>query len=707
MTLLSRSVGSRRLAFTAFLAILSTCVALQAGPLTKPSANDRHVALAVTSLLRHEHYLRQYSPNRPSDEEMSHRCMKSFLQLLDADKMYFYQSDYDKFATYRDRLAELAQQGDISFAYLVFNTFLDRIDERVKMIDGILATHPDFTLNEEMVTDKDLEKYAKTPEEARENWRKRIKFDLLVLKAKTADSKADGKADDSDGKTPEERLKQRYHSFAKRMRQTDSDELLEMYLTSLTTSLDPHTTYMSPATVENFDIMMRLKLEGIGASLQGTDGYTVVKKIIPGGAAKKEGSLKLEDKIIAVGEGEKGELVDVVDMKLNDVVKMIRGAPGTVVRLQVISLKNPTPHIVKITRATIELKDGEAHKEVFEVGRRGDGKPYKVGVIDLPSFYVDMDAARQGRPDYKSATRDVRNILVEFNNEGVDAVVMDLRNNGGGSLTEAISLTDLFVNDGPVVQVKDANSVVQPYEEHDHAAVWNGPLVVVINRLSASASEIYAGAIQDYKRGLIVGDKSTHGKGSVQSLLNLGQQLFRIPNAPKMGELKITIQQFYRPGGDSTQLRGVLSDIELPSLTTHLKDVGEADLDYPLPFDHVDAQQFKKCDQVNPALIDQLHRLSAARCAASEKFQKVDRHIALYLKERAKKAVTLNEAEFLKERAELNADKEEEKEEDKAENPPGIERDFYLDEVLNITSDYLKNHAQVAQGQLRAAELPR
>ena len=628
MTLLSRSVCRRHIAgVTALLVLVSACLSCKLRQLTKPSANDRHVALAVTSLLKHEHLLRH-----PLDAEISERCMKTFLQELDPMKMYFYQSDYDNFAKYKDRLADLTQQGDISFAYTVFNTFLDRIDERVKMVNQILATPQDFTVDEELVTDKDLATYAKTPDEARERWRKRIKYDLLLLMAE----KEDSKTDKSEGKTPEERLRKRYDSFAKRMRQTDDEELLEMYLTSLTTAFDPHTTYMSPSSVENFKIMMQLKLEGIGASLQGVDGYTVVKKIIPGGAAEKEGHLKLEDKIIGVGEGETGELVDVVDMKLNDVVKMIRGKPGTVVRLQVTSLKDPKPHEVKITRATIELKDSEAHGKIFEAGHRADGKPYKMGVINLPSFYMDMEGARQGEPNYKSTTRDVHRILEDFKEKGVDAVVMDLRTNGGGSLTEAISLTGLFINDGPVVQVKDADGRVTPYIDPDPDIDWNGPLVVVISKFSASASEIFAGAIQDYNRGLIVGDKSTHGKGTVQSLLDLGEQLFRIPNAPKMGELKITMQQFYRPGGDSTQLRGVVSDIELPSLSTHL-DVGEADLDYPLPFDQVPAQPFKKFDRVNPALVDQLHRLSAARCAASEKFQKVERNIAHYLEQKAKK----------------------------------------------------------------------
>ncbi|MGA2621411.1 MAG: carboxy terminal-processing peptidase [Thermoguttaceae bacterium] len=653
--------------------------------LAAPTSDDHRVTLAVAALLQQQHLLRH-----PLDREISERCFKTFLQTLDPMKVYFYQSDVDHFTKYKDDLANEVQQGDIRFAYMVFNTFLARVDERVKMIDAILAAPQDFAVDEDLVVDKDKATYATTPEEAQDRWRKRIKYDLLVLKAE----KADGKPD-TVGKTPQQRLTQRYHSFAKRMHQTHAEDLLEMYLTSLTTAFDPHTTYMSPSTVEDFTIMMRLKLEGIGASLQNSDGYTVVKKIIPGGAADKQGQLKVEDKIIGVGEGPAGEIVDVVDMPLRDVVKMIRGKPGTIVRLQVIAEKAPQPRTIQITRATIELEDSAARGKVFEVGRRADGKPYKLGVIDLPSFYMDMEGAKHGLADFRSTTRDVRRILGDFNAQGVDAVVLDLRRNGGGSLTEAINLTGLFLDEGPVVQVKDADGRVTPYNDLEPGMAWSGPLVVLVSKFSASASEILAGAIQDYGRGLIVGDHATHGKGTVQSLLNLGQELIRF-NSPKMGELKITMQQFYRPAGDSTQRRGVVSDIELPSLTTHL-DVGEADLDYPLPFDRVAAQPFKRFDFVGPAVVDQLRRLSAVRCAASEKFQKIVRNIARYEQQKAKKAVTLNEAKFLKERADLNADKEEEKTLEKLnESPSGIERDFYLDEVFNVAIDLL-NRGQVAK----------
>jgi carboxyl-terminal processing protease len=662
-----------------------------AGADPTPGASDHNVTFTVMKLLAHEHLSRH-----PLDKEISERCLKLFLKAWDPWKVYFYQSDVDGFMKYQDQLAEMAKKGDVGFAYLVFKTFLQRVDERVRTVDELLAVPHDFSVDEEMVVDKDKATYARDPAEAREVWRKRIKYDLLVLKADKTDGKDKDKADKSEEKSPVEKLKRRYQSFAKRMHQTDGEELLETYLTAMTSALDPHTSYMSPSTLENFRIAMSLELEGIGAALQSVDGYTVVHNLIPGGAAEKEGHLKVEDKIVGVGQGVEGKIEDTMEEKLSEVVKKIRGKEGTVVRLKVTSVGNPEPKTIQIVRAKIELKDSEARGQVFEDGRKSDGTPYKVGVIDLPSFYMDMDGARRGLPDFKSTTRDVKQILDNFNSKGVDAVVLDLRRNGGGSLTEAINLTGLFIKEGPVVQVKDADGHVQPYYDLDPSIAWAGPLIVLTSKFSASASEILAGAIQDYGRGLIVGDHSTHGKGTVQSLLDLGQQLLG-PNAPPMGALKITMQQFYRPLGESTQKRGVLADVELPSLTTHL-DVGEADLDYPVAFDKVEPLNFKRFGNVNKAICDQLNRRSQERRGHVEKFDKVAKDITHYEEQKARKMVNLDEEKFLKDRAELNADKEEEKKLDELNNSKntGIERDFYLDEVLAIMVDYL-NMQQVAK----------
>jgi carboxyl-terminal processing protease len=423
----------------------------------------------------------------------------------------------------------------------------------------------------------------------------------------------------------------------------------------------------------------------------------VVKQIIPGGAADKQGELKVEDKIVGVGEGAEGELVDTVEMKLKNVVKMIRGKQGTDVRLEVVPGDGSKRKVIKITRAKIELKDSEARAEIFEAGRKADDQAYKVGVIDLPSFYMDMERARNGVRDFKSTTRDVRRILDDFNQKGVDAVVLDLRRNGGGSLSEAIHLTGLFIDEGPVVQVKDGDDQVQPYHDLDPGTAWSGPLVVLTSKFSASASEILAGAVQDYNRGLIVGDHATHGKGTVQSLTDLGQKLFGVPNSPQMGALKITMQQFYRPKGESTQKQGVLADVELPSLTTHL-DVGEADLDFPVDFDKVEPQRFKRLNYVDQAVRDRLRYLSEQRRGDSEDFQKVLKNIDRYKEQKARKHVTLNEEKFLKERAELNAEKQERETLEGLNDPQQqpIKRDYYLNEALAITVDYL-NHRQVAK----------
>ena len=361
-----------------------------------------------------------------------------------------------------------------------------------------------------------------------------------------------------------------------------------------------------------------------------------------------------------------------------------------------MSVDNPERKKIKITRAKIELKDKEAHGEIFDSGQRSDGRPYRIGVIDLPSFYMDMNANRRGIPNYKSTTRDVHRILDDFNAQEVDAVVLDLRRNGGGSLTEAINLTGLFIDQGPIVQVKDTRDRVTPYLDTPGTA-WSGPLVVLTSKFSASASEILAGAVQNYRRGLIVGDHSTHGKGTVQSLMDIGHRLFgQWPTRP-MGALKITVQQYYLPNGNSTQNRGVLADLELPSLTTHL-DVGETDLDYPIAFDQVKPRKFSQTGHVDAAVCDRLRYLSEQRRSTSKDFQKVLENIARYKEQKEKKYITLNEEKFLEERKELSAEDEENKVfEDQANlNKSTIKRDYYLDEVLAIAVDYL-NLRQVAR----------
>ena len=656
-----------------------------------PGPNDRQITLAVKSYLEREHFLR-----KPIDDEIAARWFKTFLAALDPLKIYFLQSDVDSFAEKKSSLDDLVRRGDVSFAYEVYDRFLERVDERIPIVEELLNSKLDFNQQESIVIDRDIAVWAKTQDEVRDKWKKRIKYDLLVQKMEKI--------------APEEarkKLLRRYTSFAKRMHQMNADELLETYLSSLTSSLDPHTSFMSPGTLENFEITMRLQLDGIGASLKGEDGYTTVAELVPGGAADKDGRLKKKDRIVGVGQDREGEMVDVVDMNLNDVVKLIRGKRGTVVRLKVIPVSQTVPKVYDIVRAKIELQDSAARGEIIEEGTKADGSPWRIGVINLPSFYMDMAAARQGQADYKSSTRDCRELLEGFREEGVDCVALDLRNNGGGSLPESISLTGLFIDTGPVVQIKDADQRVQQYDDLEPGVVWDGPLVVLVNKFSASASEIVAGAIQDYRRGLVIGDSATHGKGTVQSLLDLGRQLFqRLPNAPSLGALKITMQQFYRPSGLSTQMEGVKSDVQLPSITDHLP-VGEADLDNAIPFDRVGKADFTATNDVNESMLETLQQRSTVRVADDEEFQELATDIARYEERKNEKTLSLLESDFVKEWNEGKAaEKEEEKKQEENAGPrrPVVRRDFYFAEAMRVTTDYLSVLSGAAMPSLAKSE---
>ncbi|MFC1757632.1 carboxy terminal-processing peptidase [Planctomycetota bacterium] len=673
--------------FVVFSLILATAGAVffttrsSTADLNAPGETERYVAYVISALVERDHLLKQ-----KIDDEISERAMSTFLRSLDPMKVYFYQKDVDRFMRQRHELDDAVKQGDLSFAFEVFDLFLDRVDERITMVDELLNQKFDFEKQEEMVTDRDAAIYPKSRDEAFDRWRKRIKYDLLVLKS-----------DETTGEEAIDRLTRRYHGYVKRMHQLESDDLMEMFLNAVMTGLDPHTAYMSPNSLNEFNIQMRLNLEGIGAVLTTEDGYTVVSKIMPGGAAEEDGRLKPEDRIVSVGQAHEGEMVDIVDMSLRDVVKLIRGKKGTIVRLGVKPAGENKLETYEITRAKVELRESEAQGEIVadpKFGVTPDGNPVKIGYIKLPSFYQDTAAARSGLPNFKSTTRDVRVILDNFREQEVEAVLLDLRMNGGGFLSEAIELTGLFIDTGTVVQVKDSDSRVHKFPDPVRGVSWDGPLVVMTNKLSASASEILAGAIQDYDRGIVVGDSSTHGKGTVQTLMNVGEQLIRHDKKQNLGALKITMQQFYRPNGDSTQKRGVLSDLTLPSLTDHM-DVAESHRDYPLKFDKVAAAGLEKYAGRSKELIDELAIKSEVRRSDSEDFKKLNDNIALYLAQKEKKFVTLNEEQFFKERDEFDARKEDEKTmkeqdgDDDSDDKSVLKHDFYIDEVLTITSDYV------------------
>lgn len=643
-----------------------------AGELEGPRPQDRRVALTISALMPRRHI----SGDKLNDE-YSQRAMKIFLESLDPMKLYFYQSDIDVFSQKRLEIDDMVRRGDVAFAYEVFQRFLERVDERVVLVDELLQGEFDFDREESIVVDPDAARYAVSPDDARERWRRQLKYNILVL--------------EEDGKTEaeaREQLGRRYHRNAKRWHQFKDDKLLEVFLTSVTSSYDPHTTYMAPSTLENFEITMRLNLEGIGASLQEKDGVTVVSKVIPGGAAAKAGELEADDHIVSVGQGDEGEMVDVVEMPLDDVVSLIRGPAGTVVRLGVKAGGVGEVKTLTITRAKVELEESAARGEVVERGQKSDGTPYRIGYINLPSFYMDMEGARSGRADYRSSTRDVARILADFRRQSVDTVVLDLSTNGGGSLTEAINLTGLFIDKGPVVQVKDSAGNVTAYSDENSGVAWDGPLVVMTSKLSASASEILAGAIKDYRRGLIVGDQTTHGKGTVQTLMDLDRELFNA--GQPMGALKVTLQQFYLPDGASTQRSGVQADVVLPSLTTHM-DIGEADLDYALPSGRVPAQDHESFRMVPPEVLGVVRARSADRIKSNEEFAELLESIDMFRRQKDKQFVPLNRAAFKAYRDEFNAQREEvEAITEAPENEDRVFSDsFYNQEVLDIAIDYL------------------
>lgn len=643
-----------------------------------PARQDRLVVRLVTG------YLHQGHLTRPEiGDDLSKTLFQRFLKDVDPNKGFLLQSDVDEFKKSETELADQLRQGDMTFAYKVYERYVQRVGERLPLIEELIKAPHDYTVKEYLSTDTDKLDWARDEKELRERWRKRIKFDLLLERVGTKP-------------VPEAEARQKvlthYQGLLKRWKQLDNYDLMELYLSDLTTSVDPHSTYMSPNTLDDFDIAMRLNLEGIGALLRSENGQTIVSEVVPGGAAAKDGRLKPNDKIVGVGQGD-DKFVDVQDMKLRDVVQLIRGRKGTKVQLKVVPAEKVEPLVYNLTRQKIELKSQEARGDVVEEGKKGDGTAYRIGVIDLPSFYADMAAARAGHGG-KSATEDVRKILNDFNAKKVDVVVLDLRHNGGGSLTEALALTGLFIDRGPVVQVKGSDGRAKRKDDPEAGVVYGGPLVVLTSRFSASASEILAGALQDYGRALIVGDKATHGKGTVQVVLDLGDALQTNP-PPKLGALKLTIQQFYRVNGDSTQDRGVASDVIVPSLTEALA-TGEKDLDHALAFDHVKPVDHEELGLVPTALKAILQARSTERVKKSPDFAKLVKEIEQIKARKERKRVPLNEQELKDQFAREGADKTEAKDGGLAPDSPAdgkpykFERNFTNNEILQIVEDFLQ-----------------
>ena len=543
----------------------------------KPSLEQRLRSNLATKFLANWHY-----KDTRLDDELSEKIFDGYLNLLDPNYSFFLASDIETFAPYRLSLDDALQHSDPTPAYEMFNVYVERVRERVAFARELLKQPMDFTIDESYLWDRDDIKWAKSEAELNEFWRQRVKNDYLRLRLA-----------DKDDEAIVETLDDRYENLDRRISELNSDDIFQFFMNAFAQSIEPHTAYMSPRSSENFEISMRLSLEGIGALLGRENEYTSIASVVPGGPADKEGNLKAGDKVLAVGQGNDGELQDVVGWRVDDVVDLIRGAKHTIVRLEVLhedtGVEGPS-EIIEIVRDEVKLEEQAAKSRIIEVPGEND-EMVKVGVIDLPVFYLDFNGRAKNLPDYRSSTRDVRRLIEEMKAEGITGLIVDLRNNGGGSLLEATTLTGLFIDEGPVVQVRNSSGRISTEEDTDPGMAWDGPLAVLVNRYSASASEIFAAAIQDYGRGLIIGE-TTFGKGTVQNLVDLDDYA-PSSDAGKMGQLKITMAQFFRVNGGSTQNRGVEPDIRFPSAGDP-EDYGERSLDNALPWTSIPTASYER-----------------------------------------------------------------------------------------------------------------
>jgi len=532
----------------------------------KPEPYQKETSRWLVRLLEQLHY----KPIR-LDNEFSAKILDNYIETLDPNKVYFYAKDVQEFQVYKDEVDDAIKSGDVELAFRIFTVYIKRIQERTDYALSMLDKPFDFNIDEKYIWDRENIDRIDNETDMNDLWRKRVKNDYLNLKLA---GKEETKIKDI--------LSKRYSRIAKRVGESNNEDVFQYFINSYATLIEPHTSYLAPRVSENFKINMSLSLQGIGALLGEDDDHVAIKKVIKGGPAEKQGELKTDDKIVAIGQGSSGSLIDVVGWRVDDVVEKIRGDKGTVVRLSVLSkndLLDTKPHIITIVRDKVKLEEQAAQHQILNV--KGVDGDKKIGVINLPAFYLDFAAKSRGDADYRSTTIDVKKILEKFKQEKVEAVIMDLRNNGGGSLIEARDLTGLFINKGPIVQIKSSRGGINVDRDLDKSVSWEKPMVVLINRASASASEIFAAALQDYGRAVIVGERS-FGKGTVQSLIPLDNYANNYTEH-SMGQLKLTLSQFFRINGGSTQNRGVIPDIQFPDHAGS-DSYGESEYDNALPW---------------------------------------------------------------------------------------------------------------------------
>jgi len=596
-----------------------------------PSKKHTNATEVITYIINSHHYRK-----KPIDNTLSSSMFDAYLKNLDPNHSFFLNEDIQNFSKYRYKLDEALEEADLEPAFDIFRIYRKRVKERINYAVSELKKEFDFEIDEDYLFDRRELNWANDVEELNDFWRKRVKNDMLNLLL-TGKEKTEIK----------DTLEKRYQRIYTSTYQLDSNDIFQTFVNAYTTTIEPHTSYFSPRTSENFDISMRLSLEGIGAVLRSENDYTLIQKVIPGGPADLSKKLHSKDKIIGVGQGKSGEILDVIGWRLDDVVELIRGPKDTVLRLEIIPGKTGNEdltRVITLTRDKIKLEESASKATVIDLPELDK----KIGVIDIPTFYVDFEAQAKGDPDFRSTSKDVRKLISDLNKEGVEGIIIDLRANGGGSLSESLALTGLFIKEGPVVQTKSSSGEIDINNDPDPSLFYAGPLAVLVDRNSASASEIFAGAIQDYQRGIIIGEP-TYGKGTVQNIVDLNHFI----KNPKVdhGKLKTTIAQFFRVSGGSNQSRGIIPDIIFPT-AINIEDHGERSLENSLPWDEVEPARYIK---VSAPLKDYkiIRSLHEDRVNSDKTFKLLLEQLEFVKKSNDKKTTSLKKSKRKTERAQI------------------------------------------------------
>jgi len=676
------------------------------GPGTlKPDAAQSVIVKDVVGLFETVHYKKV-----PFNDSLSSEVFDKYIKTLDEGKNYFLKSDIEEFEPYRNVILNDLKEGDLSSMFHIFNVYQTRYLERLKYAESQVNNDFDFTVDENYTYNRKNEDWFASKEEADDTWRKRVKYDMLTLKLSRSGDEAENKQKNI------ETLTKRYENLISQAEKTNHNDAFQVIMNAFTGAIDPHTNYFNPSYAQAFNEDMARTFEGIGARLVLDNEVVKIMEILPGGPAFRDKSLQVDDRIIGVAQGD-DEFVDIIGWRLDNAVSKIKGPKGTVVRLKIIpagqELTSP-PKIVSLTRDKIVMEESSAKKEVKMVTGE-DGKQYKIGIINIPGFYLDFKAYNEKDPNYKSTTRDVRLILDTLKQEKVDAVLIDLRSNGGGSLIEAIELTGLFIDSGPVVQVRDTRNRVEVDEDEEPGTSYDGPLGIMIDRFSASASEIFAAAIQDYGRGIILGTQS-YGKGTVQSAIdmarvispanrlllkaqNVDKQDMVAPGAPEFGQINITMAKFYRITGSSTQHKGVSPDIEFPTVYPADK-FGESSEPAALPWDQINPTKYSRVADLS-SLITVLNSKHESRVESSSEYKNMLEDIKLLNEKEDETQVTIQEAKLKKERDEAEARTSARNSlrkmtlsagqlpHDGEGSDPKIKVDFVKDESLNVMADMI------------------